>query len=121
MKKAVHYLLAGTDFLWRNLLLAAALLILCLAVYSETETARQIHNASGARFQTYKPSAEDDLSFQDLTAQNPDVIGWIMIPDTQIDYPLVQGKNNEESGFSTPFCHHSGISEFFRVPNTFDG
>lgn len=66
------------------------------AAYSEAETARQIREAGGAKYQTYRPSAEGDISFQDLTAQNPDVIGWIMIPDTEIDYPLVQGRNNEE-------------------------
>lgn len=34
------------------------------------------------------------IDFDALHAQNKDVIGWITIPGTNIDYPIVQGKNN---------------------------
>ncbi len=29
-----------------------------------------------------------------LTALNPDTFGWITVPDTHIDYPIVQGQDN---------------------------
>lgn len=49
------------------------------------------------------PVEEDDpyleeLSSTDLAALrevNPDVIGWITIPDSKIHYPLMQGEDNE--------------------------
>lgn len=31
----------------------------------------------------------------DLTGVNPDYAGWILIEDTKIDYPIVQGKDND--------------------------
>jgi len=31
----------------------------------------------------------------DLKKQNPDVIGWLTVPSTQIDYPFVQSKDND--------------------------
>lgn len=40
----------------------------------------------------------EDLAQTDLDALrevNPDVIGWIRIPGTKIDYPLLQGEDNE--------------------------
>jgi sortase B len=40
----------------------------------------------------------DAMKEVDLTALrevNPDVIGWIRIPGTQIDYPLMQGEDNQ--------------------------
>lgn len=41
------------------------------------------------------PPALPQMDFTDLLAQNPDVVGWITIPDTQIDYPVLQGTDNE--------------------------
>ena len=36
-----------------------------------------------------------ELDLEALGEVNPDVVGWIMIPDTQINYPLLQGADNE--------------------------
>ena len=33
--------------------------------------------------------------YKDLYEKNNDLIGWISIPDTNIDYPVLQGKDNE--------------------------
>ena len=35
------------------------------------------------------------INFDELTAENPDTIAWIKIPDTNIDYPIVQGTDND--------------------------
>ena len=35
------------------------------------------------------------LDLEALREVNPDVIGWIRIPDTKIDYPIVQGQDND--------------------------
>lgn len=39
---------------------------------------------------------ERRIHFDKLRAQNKDVVGWIYIKGTTIDYPIVQGKDNEE-------------------------
>lgn len=48
--------------------------------------------------QVYRPSAEDGeekaLSFQELQKLNPDVCAWLTLSNTNIDYPVVQGKKN---------------------------
>ena len=37
----------------------------------------------------------ETIDLEALRAVNPDVIGWIHIPDTQINYPLMQGQDND--------------------------
>lgn len=34
------------------------------------------------------------IDFAFLTEQNPDTVGWVYIPDTNINYPVVQGADN---------------------------
>lgn len=35
------------------------------------------------------------VDFSKLKSQNPDTKGWIWLPDTNIDYPIVQGPDND--------------------------
>lgn len=35
------------------------------------------------------------IDFAPLLATNPDTIGWIRVPDTKIDYPIVQSPDNQ--------------------------
>ena len=34
------------------------------------------------------------FDYQKLAAQNGDAVGWVRLPDTQLSYPIVQGKDN---------------------------
>lgn len=43
----------------------------------------------------YKP-AEEKPSLAKLRKINPDVVAWITVPKTHIDYPVVHGSNNQE-------------------------
>lgn len=36
-----------------------------------------------------------DMDFVALREQNTDVLGWIVIPNTKVSYPLVQGEDND--------------------------
>lgn len=36
------------------------------------------------------------IDFAELKRKNPDTIGWLYIPDTKIDYPVVQAEDNDK-------------------------
>ena len=36
-----------------------------------------------------------EINLAALRQVNPDVVGWIRIPDSEVDYPIVQGSDNE--------------------------
>lgn len=36
-----------------------------------------------------------DVGLEELQEKNPDVVAWIVIPDTPISYPVLQGEDNE--------------------------
>ena len=40
------------------------------------------------------PANKTTVDFQALKKINSDIIAWIRVPDTKIDYPIVQGNNN---------------------------
>ena len=62
------------------------------AVYENTELTDEILK--------YKPSIQGENSFgkrfalEDLQEINPDIVGWVRVDGTNIDYPILVGKDN---------------------------
>ena len=40
-------------------------------------------------------SVEPDIDWEALRAINPDIVGWIVLDGTPIDYPIVRGRDND--------------------------
>lgn len=63
---------------------------------SETAPKEQVVVQDGTIFiENQKLSGSEEIDFQALEAVNPDIVGWIWIPGTSIDYPIVQAADNE--------------------------
>ena len=71
------------------------IIVLAFAGYSLWDT-DQVHQAAdSSNYERFKPSEEDEgKSFKELQAINPEVIAWLNVYGTKIDYPVAQGPDN---------------------------
>ena len=70
-------------------------LMLTYGTYSLWDTYRMSQNAFvSAELLNYKPGGAESAGFDELRKVNSDVCAWITIPDTHIDYPVLQGEND---------------------------
>ena len=80
-----------------NAVLLALLVTLVVACFAFWDTHQVYVAAEASHYDTYKPSGENTKSFEDFRAINSDVIGWITVYDTRIDYPVLHSSTpNEE-------------------------
>lgn len=78
------------------IILLMSLLALLIGIYALWDTHELMEIADSQTYAVYKPDSDDNLTFKELKERNPDVIGWIDVYGTNIDYPIVQGKDNDE-------------------------
>ncbi|XME03875.1 class B sortase [Lachnospiraceae bacterium C1.1] len=72
------------------------LAVIACGIYCIWDSNQVYMDADASNYTAYKPSDDSLLSFEELRKINPDVFGWIEIYGTEIDYPLLQGKDNLE-------------------------
>ena len=74
--------------------LIAVMAVVALGGYVMWDSSQVYAQASEANYTSYKPSGTSDLSFQDLQKINPEVVAWLDVYGTHIDYPVTQGTDN---------------------------
>lgn len=84
-----------------NILLIICIFIFCISTWKLYGYYRSYKKAKDtyskiARENVKISKNERKIDFKKLKSQNQDIAGWIYIRGTTIDYPIVQGKDNEE-------------------------
>lgn len=82
-----------------NIILAISIAVFCFAgwkLYGYYHSYRQADHEYEQVREAVSDKNHKIIDFQKLKRMNPDVIGWIYIPGTRIDYPIVKGKDNEK-------------------------
>jgi len=74
--------------------LVAIMAMLALGGYVMWDSSQVFAQASETTYASYKPSGKSDLSFQDLQKLNPEVVAWLDVYGTHIDYPVTHGTDN---------------------------
>lgn len=73
----------------------AMIFLLLMAAYVNWDSLQVNTRADPIQYLQFKPSPPKMLPFEELQEINPDVLGWITIYDTNIDYPVVKGEDND--------------------------
>ncbi len=56
----------------------------------------QVYQAADAKnYEAYIPTEKHTKSFEELQKINPDIIGWIRINETNVNYPLLQAEDDD--------------------------
>jgi sortase B len=76
--------------------LIVILLLIGVGCYAMWDSKQIYKEASSAKYEVYKPTVEDTLSFSQLQSMNSEVIGWLTVYGTNIDYPVTQTDNNDK-------------------------
>ena len=93
--------------------IALMLLLLLFAGYAKWDSQQVYTQADPIQFIQYKPSPPEMMPLEELQDMNPDVLGWLTIYDTNIDYPLVQGEDNEKYLNHNPKLEAEGSGSLF--------
>lgn len=96
-----------------SLVLFLLIILLLFAFYSLWDSKQVYQSADREQFEMYKPKKEKSYSFKELQIMNPDVLGWITLYGTGIDYPMVQGKDNEKYLSRNPAGEVSGSGSIY--------
>ena len=110
--KKMLQILDGLTGLAINVFLIAAL---AFGGYSLWDTCQIMEKADPGRVQMLRPDLkkEEKLSFEGLTSINPDVCAWITIDGTGIDFPVVQGPDNQTYINTTIFGEYALSGSIF--------
>ena len=85
------------DAVLDEILLSILVLLCSVGIYCLWDAVHLYDSADPEQYRQYRPVREEDsISLDELKKSNKDVIGWISVNGTGIDYPLVQGKTNTE-------------------------
>lgn len=115
----------------KYLLLMICISILCFSIYSLYKIQNEQNQNEDLKQELIQeikipdiPSEEPEfkVDFDKLKSINKDVVGWIVMEGTQVNYPVVQGNNNsyylnhsyekKYSSFGSVFLDYSSSSNF---------
>ena len=93
-KKISLRVIRGSSVVINMAILAGILIMMTFSVYAMWDSDQIYRSADATRYDIYRPKAGETASFEEFQAENPEVIAWLMVYGTNIDYPITQGTNN---------------------------
>lgn len=112
MYRAIRWLDRLTDYV----LLLFFLLIFLIGGYTVYDTVLVYDKATGEDLRSFRPMQRqigNDGTLWDMSALSDDVVAWLTVDGTNIDYPVMQGIDNSEYLNKDPFGEFSLSGSIF--------
>ena len=107
LKRVVRFLDAVTD----RVLLFGFLFLFFIGAYALYDSYLVYSAANDTSWLAYKPGYEGtETETKPIQGQ---MVAWLTVPDTNIDYPVMQGENNQEYLTKDPFGEYSLAGSIF--------
>lgn len=95
MKKTAKFIVKIIDHMVNLIALLLVLMTMFLSCYMLWDS-NQVYQAADAKnYEAYIPTEKHTKSFEELQKINPDIIGWIRVNETNINYPLLQAEDDD--------------------------
>ncbi|MEE3334213.1 MAG: class B sortase [Ruminococcus sp.] len=94
-----------------RIVLIVSLLLFLICVYAMIDAVMVYYNANDQSVLKYKPHGKEDAAV--LRELSDDAVAWLTVDDTNIDYPIMQGKNNSEYLNKDPYGDYSLSGSIF--------
>ena len=95
-------------------LLLLFLLLFLIGGYTMYDTLLIYNASNGDDLRSFRPMATEEEGFVwDMSALSEDVVAWLTVDDTNIDYPVMQGIDNSEYLNKDPFGEYSLAGSIF--------
>ena len=98
------------DKLFDRIIILVSLLFFLICSYAMYDAAMVYYNANDTSVLKFKPSLTNPEVLKEISK---DAIAWITVDDTHIDYPVMQGKSNNEYLNKDPFGKYSLSGSIF--------
>lgn len=96
LKKMIKNFIQITDHLVDLIALILILSMMSLSGYMLWDSNQVYEKADAKVYEPYMPTRNHSKSFKELQQINSDVIGWLKVNNTHINYPLVQYENDDK-------------------------
>lgn len=94
--KTCRFILKALDRITDLVLYVILSFALLFGAYSIWESGLVYRAAEADNYTVYRPAENDSISFDELRAINPEVVAWLTVNDTPIDYPVARADNNDK-------------------------
>ena len=95
MKKVLKGIIRGLDHIVNFIALSLILAAMFLSGYMLWDSHQVYQTADAKNYEAYIPTEKNTKSFEELQKINPDIIGWIRINETNVNYPLLQAEDDD--------------------------